>query len=204
MAPIGPISILLSMEFRLATAAPLFAFDEELTIVAWNESAEELTGIEATEAIGRPCWEVLAGRDDAGGMVCHKHCSRARLARQGWPLAAEEMHIRSADGRRRVAVDTISAFNSDRPLFFHLMRDAPNPPEPDEQPPPDLGPPPHLTPRQLDVLRLLAEGIPAREIAARLGRTEPTVRNHIRATLLELGAHSQLEAVFRARCHGLL
>jgi DNA-binding NarL/FixJ family response regulator len=51
---------------------------------------------------------------------------------------------------------------------------------------------------------VLAEGIPARAIAARLGLTEPAVRNHIRATLLELGAHSQLESVFRARCHGLL
>ena len=191
------------MEFRLASAAPLFAFDEELTVVAWNESAERLTGIDAADAVGRPCWDVLAGQDDRGGMVCHKHCSRARLARQGWPLAALEMHIRCADGRRRVAVDTVSAPDGERPLFFHLMRDAPAPAQPDE-PPAELGPPPHLTPRQLDVLRLLAEGVSARAIATRLGLTEPTIRNHIRAMLLELGAHSQLEAVFRARCHGLV
>ena len=190
------------MEVRLATAAPLFAFDEESTVVVWNESAEALTGIRAAEAVGRPCWEVLGGQDDGGGMVCHKHCSRARLAREGWPLTTQEMNIRCAEGRRRVAVETVSALNGGRPLFLHLLRDAPAPP--DEQPPAELGPAPHLTPRQLDVLRLLAEGIPARTIATTLGLTEPTVRNHIRATLVELGAHSQLEAVFRARCHGLL
>lgn len=190
-----------TMEFRLATAAPLFAFDEELTVVAWNESAEAFTGIPAREAVGRPCWEVLAGEDDRGGMICHAHCSRARLAREGWPLAAQEMRIRCAEGRRRVAVDTVS-LDSERTLFLHLIRDAPEPAPAEEMP--ELGPPPHLTPRQLDVLRLLAEGIPARTIATKLGLTEPTVRNHIRATLLQLGAHSQLEAVFRARCHGLV
>lgn len=204
MALIRQAPILRPMEFRLATAAPLFAFDEELTIVAWNQSAEELTGTEAADAIGRPCWEILAGRDDAGGMVCHKHCSQARLAREGWPLAAQEMQIRCAAGRRRVAVETLSAPDGERPLFFHLMRDAPPPPPTDQEAPLNLGPPPHLTPRQLDVLHLLAEGQPARTVATKLRLTEPTVRNHIRALLLELGAHSQLEAVFRARCHGLL
>lgn len=191
------------MEFRLATAAPVFAFDETLTIVAWNESTETLTGIDAAEAVGRACWEVVGGLDDAGGMVCHKNCSRARLAREGWPLGPQELHIRCAEGRRRVALDTIAALDDERALFLHVIRDAPQTP-PAKEPPPDLGRLPHLTPRQLDVLRLLAEGIPARAIATRLGLSEPTVRNHIRATLLELGVHSQLEAVFRARCRGLI
>ena len=37
--------------------------------------------------------------------------------------------------------------------------------------------------------------MPAREIAARLGIAEATVRNHIRITLRKLDCHSQLEAV---------
>jgi DNA-binding NarL/FixJ family response regulator len=41
-------------------------------------------------------------------------------------------------------------------------------------------------------------------IARRLGLMETTVRNHVRLLLLALGAHSQLEAVARARAHGLL
>jgi DNA-binding NarL/FixJ family response regulator len=58
---------------------------------------------------------------------------------------------------------------------------------------------PRLTRRQLQILGLLAGGVRAREIALRLTLSETTVRNHIRALLLELGAHSQLEAVARAR-----
>lgn len=192
------------MEFRLATAAPVFALDEELTVVAWNESAERLTGIDAADAVGRPCWDVLAGRDDDGGVVCHRSCSRARLAREGWPLEALEMHIRCAKGRRRVAIDTVAVADRERPLFLHLMRDAPSSPAGRRRLPGEMGPPPRLTPRQLEVLHLLGDGIPARAIAARLGLTESTVRNHIRAMLLGLGAHSQLEALFRARCHGLV
>lgn len=56
-----------------------------------------------------------------------------------------------------------------------------------------------LTPRQRQVLALLAEGVPAKVIAVRLGLAEPTVRNHIRAILHALGCHSQLEALARAR-----
>lgn len=59
-----------------------------------------------------------------------------------------------------------------------------------------------LSARQQEVLELLADGVPAREIAARLGLAEATVRNHIRLILRKLGCHSQLEAVavaFRSR-----
>lgn len=61
-----------------------------------------------------------------------------------------------------------------------------------------------LSRRQQEVLELLASGIPAREIAARLGLAEATVRNHIRAILRKLGCHSQLEAVAVAYRTGLL
>ena len=36
-------------------------------------------------------------------------------------------------------------------------------------------------------------------IATRLGLAEATVRNHIRAILVALGTHSQLEAIAKAR-----
>lgn len=190
------------MELELASAAALFAFDEDQTIVAWNPAAEALTGIPAAEALGQPCWAVLAGRHDTGALMCHKQCSRARHARAGWPVRTEAMNIRGPDGLRRIAVDTVSVSGNGSGLYLHLMRDEPG--VADEQPLDDLGRAPHLTQRQLEVLRLLAEGAPARTIASILGITEATVRNHIRAVLLELDAHSQLEAVFRARGHDLL
>jgi PAS domain S-box-containing protein len=58
-----------------------------------------------------------------------------------------------------------------------------------------------LTPRQQEVLRLLAEGLETPEIANRLGVAEETARNHIRALLRATGAHSRLEAVLMGmRC----
>lgn len=191
------------MEARFATATPLFAFDEQMRIVVWNEGAEELTGVAAEDAVGQPCWAVVAGHDDDGGQLCHQQCSRARLALEGRSLRAQEMHIRCADGRRRVAVETVSAIGDGGRLVLHLMHEAPAPAA-DDATPADLGPPPRLTPRQRDVLDLLGEGTSARSIATKLWLAEATVRNHIRAILLELGAHSQLEAVSRARCRGLL
>lgn len=61
-----------------------------------------------------------------------------------------------------------------------------------------------LSERQREVLELLASGVQAREIAARLGLAEATVRNHIRHLLRKLGCHSQLEAVAVAYRRGLL
>jgi DNA-binding NarL/FixJ family response regulator len=62
----------------------------------------------------------------------------------------------------------------------------------------------HLTKRQLEVLRLLADGRSTAEIAAELGLSQTTVRNYVAALLAALGAHSRLQAVVAARKAGLL
>jgi PAS domain S-box-containing protein len=61
-----------------------------------------------------------------------------------------------------------------------------------------------LTPRQEQVLRLLAEGRDTEAIASELGVALETARNHIRAVLARLGVHSRLEAVLAAWRQGLL
>ena len=62
----------------------------------------------------------------------------------------------------------------------------------------------HLTPRQLEVLALLAGGRSTDQIAAKLHVSRETVRNHVRNLLRGLGAHSRLEAVARARSAGIV
>jgi two-component system nitrate/nitrite response regulator NarL len=52
-----------------------------------------------------------------------------------------------------------------------------------------------LTPREREVLRLLAEGRRNDEIAKRLSIARNTVRTHVQSILLKLGVHSRLEAV---------
>ena len=187
-------------EFRSGDA--LVAFDEELRIVLWNAAAEDLTGTTAEDAIGRPCWDVLCGVDTHGGLVCHRGCSGARLARQGWPVAAQELLIKTAGGRRQVMVSTISMrMNGDDPLYVHVLRNGQVLQDGDD---PERAEDPDLTPRQLEVLDALAAGEPAKLIAVRLGIAETTVRNHIRMVLVGLGCHSQLEAVAEARRRGLV
>lgn len=61
-----------------------------------------------------------------------------------------------------------------------------------------------LTPRQLETLDLLADGLSTDEIAARLGVTRETARNYIRRLLRSLGARSRVEAVARGKALGLL
>jgi len=55
-----------------------------------------------------------------------------------------------------------------------------------------------LTPRERQILGLMAEGLDNREIALRLGISYATVRSHVRHLLGKLGARSKLEAVVRA------
>jgi DNA-binding CsgD family transcriptional regulator len=61
-----------------------------------------------------------------------------------------------------------------------------------------------LTPRELEVLELLAEGLPNKRIADRLGISDQTVKFHIASILGKLGAANRLEAVRRAVRRGLL
>lgn len=56
-----------------------------------------------------------------------------------------------------------------------------------------------LTPREKQVLRMMAEGTSSREIASRLGISYTTVRTHIRSLGSKLGVHSKLEAIVKAR-----
>jgi DNA-binding NarL/FixJ family response regulator len=60
-----------------------------------------------------------------------------------------------------------------------------------------------LTERQIDVLRLLAEGRPNKEIARHLHLAEGTVRVHVNAVLKALSARNRTEAALAARNAGL-
>jgi len=168
----------------------LFAFDSELRIVSWNDAAKELTGVSAEEAVGRYCWDVIGGHAEGGARVCHQGCSAARLAREGWPVPCQLLHIKAHDGKRKIELSTVAIDHGERPLFLHLMRPA----EPQSRSARDS-----LTARQTEVLGLLADGLAAKVIATRLGVAETTIRSHIHAILVELGTHSQLEAIAKAR-----
>ncbi len=62
----------------------------------------------------------------------------------------------------------------------------------------------HLSPRQIEVLRLLGEGLSNKRIARALGISDHTVKQHIQCVMEELGAVSRLQAVIYAYRRGIL
>ena len=61
-----------------------------------------------------------------------------------------------------------------------------------------------LTPRERDVLRLIAAGNANKEIARRLGLTEGTVKSHVKSILPKLGANDRTHAVTIALKRGII
>lgn len=162
-----------------------------LVVRSWNTAAEQLTGVTRDEAVGRHCWELLGGIGPDGDMVCHAGCSNARLAQEGFPVPHHTLLVQGSEGRRRVDMVTIRLEDG---RLVHLL-------VPPRRPRRGVT---TMTPREQEVLGLMSDGVSARAMTARLGVTEATVRTYIRAVLRELDAHSQLEAVAKARRVGLL
>jgi PAS domain S-box-containing protein len=67
-----------------------------------------------------------------------------------------------------------------------------------------LEPQARLTPRQREILGLIASGLSTSEIATQLSISRETVRNHLRSLFAELHVHTRLEAIAAAQRLGLL
>jgi DNA-binding NarL/FixJ family response regulator len=95
-----------------------------------------------------------------------------------------------ADLRR--AIDTVLAGRTylDPTLAAHALTDTPAEPA--------------LTPREVDVLTLLAEGLSHEEIGTRLAIGTETVRTHVRKATDRLGASTRTQAVALALRKGLI
>jgi len=65
-------------------------------------------------------------------------------------------------------------------------------------------PPESLTPRETEVIRLMAGGYSNREIANALSKSEGTIKNHVSNILAKLGVRDRTRAVLKAIEHGLL
>lgn len=81
-----------------------------------------------------------------------------------------------------------------RRLIHRLAELSPDPPRPELQ---------DLTPRELQVLRHLAEGLANRDIARRLNISEGTVKIHVNRVLSKLRLGSRVQAAVYAYRHGI-
>jgi DNA-binding CsgD family transcriptional regulator len=217
-----PQTIRSFIEYRTGDA--VFVVAPDFRIAYWDSRAEFLTSIRAENVVGRPCYEVVLGERENGERFCSWGCSVMRMSQEGRPVTSYDMMIPSPSGTKRwVNVSILSVECDDGVYVIHLMRDsqgthdtlemargliqltrkqrsgvAANVPAPERR---DI---PALTARQLEMLRLLSEGKSVKDIKGDLHLSEATVRNHIRSLLQALGAHSQLEALARARSLGIL
>lgn len=210
------------------TADGAVAIDREQRVVFWNEAAETLLGLSAREMRGRPCYEVMCGRDDSGRVVCQLTCLDIVAALRHELVPTHEIRVCTKAGRDLwLSISSILAPSKrkDRCVLVHLFRDvsaqkelergvwnlvssvAKLPSARGAHPPVDPSLPPkagELTRRERQVLTLLASGTPTRTIARQLFISPATVRNHVQSILAKLGVHSQVEAVALSLRNGLV
>ncbi len=213
-----------------STADGAYVVDEHQRIVAWNQVAEDLLGFTAKDVLGQPCHQIIGGRADGGCVICRRGCKPFSASRRGELVPSFDVQVRTAHGRSRwvnagvIAITVADGQGAPAPAVIHLLRDMEakkqaesfatevatlarhislKPPSPTPQHEYDL-PISALTPRENDVLVLLAEGADTAAIATQLMIGSSTVRNHVQRILHKLGVHSRLEAVARAREHGIL
>jgi DNA-binding NarL/FixJ family response regulator len=103
-----------------------------------------------------------------------------------------------------LAVARASEIVSDAILMPNGVRRGSDPgPDPRLTPDPDAFDEP-LTPREVQVLELLAEGLPNKAIAVRLRISDQTVKFHVSSISGKLGAKNRTDAVRRAVRRGLI
>ena len=63
---------------------------------------------------------------------------------------------------------------------------------------------PALTPREVEVLQLMAEGLRNKEAAGRLHITDQTIQGHVKNILAKLDVHDRTEAVIEGIRRGII
>jgi len=195
----------------------VFATDASDRIILWNKECESLLGVPARRAVGKPCYEVVCGRDGSGNRYCHRNCAVAYQAREkkDEPVHPFPLSVKMSDGTsRRISSSlfTIPSYHKALATLVHVLRPAtataaPVPafvPEPLEPMADDQGNIVSLTLREREILGELARGASTPSIAKKLGIAAVTVRNHIQSILQKLEVHSKLEAVVLAHKRQLI
>jgi len=206
--------------------------NKDYRILYWNQAAESILGHSAEQVTGRYCYEVLRWCDEQGRALCRQFCRLALNSLSGEiPPSLELRAPTITDEWRWINVTTLAFPTGDQSrgdVIVHLFRDETRRKSAEqfleqviemsktlhkEQRPTrfsvgawEASSNFHLnglTPRESEVMHLLARGFDTASISNALTISSSTTRNHIKSILSKFGVHSRLEAVAYAYNHGL-
>lgn len=208
------------------TADAAFAIDTAGLISAWNRAAEDFFGLSLAEVIDRPCYEVVQGGNEAGPF-CSQHCSVHRALKTRQPVTNFDLRLQTKTGKEwcNLTIQIVSEPESNRRYSVHVVRRfdvhtlieqlgrliVEGQPVRQSQTAAQLissslatSTNVKLTPREIEILQMLAKGKRTPEIADRLYISPATVNNHVQHIMEKLDSHSRLEVVVRARDAGII
>ncbi|WP_455222759.1 LuxR C-terminal-related transcriptional regulator [Kaarinaea lacus] len=205
-----------------------FAIDSSQRIIYWDTGCEELLGHSEQWVLGRPCCDVLNwSKPTSDHSFCQRNCYVADMC-NGGTEGKKTFLITAKDKYNEplslsVSIILVPAICKNNWHVMHLLHRAAFPDVLTAMEGAGRKTSPRkssgtlngsaimadtnasrLTPRELEVLALLSEGITGTTIAKRLNISNTTVRNHIQHIQYKLGVHSKTEAVAYAYRHNFL
>lgn len=180
----------------LDSEAVIFGVSEDLRIVSWTAGAEQLTGVTRQHALNRPCWEILGFTELDGTPTCGPDCRLAHALRATSELPTARVRMNASSNHAAVDLNMTVIQIGGRSVLIHRIPNQTRGAAHRHQT--------TLTPRQLEVLKLLGDGLTTDAIAHRLVIETVTAKNHIQRVLQALGCHSRVEAIAKARRQGLI
>lgn len=202
----------------------VFAVDATQRIIFWNPGCEELFERSSQSILGRPCNDVLCGRNPSSGATfCRPNCCVAKLCQGGDAPNKFKIKTQGGDGKSLIlSVDVmlVPSCCNKRWVVIHLLNRSVNQDllttmdnasrfgnniSVVDYTGGDSGKNlSRLTARETQVLQLLSEGLSSSVISKRFKVSHTTVRNHLQHIQSKLGVHSQTEAVAYAYRHNLV
>lgn len=196
-----------------------FVVDGDRRVVGWSHGIAGVLGVPAREALGQPCYRLMRRLPVRDCLPCGSQClafqtacaegtSGCLLARDrglgAWSLHHERIVTDNGDlvihRLRDASLDVISV-RFLRRLVEALEEDIGDLRQARQKAyAENLA----LTPRAVEVLQLLGQGLDTKTVAKRLSISYFTARNYVQSVLTQLNAHNRVEAVVTAQRLGLL
>lgn len=208
------------------TGDPAFAIDGQGLIAVWNRAAEEVFSIASADACGIKCSEVIKGVDECG-IVCSDDCIVLQHSEDEPALRNFDLLVETPNGKNwfNSSLICLHCSGESSPYKIHILRQIDlqkrlemsvrqflvNETDVSDDQAATLKSAGHsmlrdvsLTQREIEVLKLRAEGMSSPVIAEKLYISSATVNNHLQHVLKKLNAHSRIEAVYRAEHSGII